>query len=612
MTDTPSRAVPAGRIDRRAVAVRAARVGEVGFRLATLGMTHAVRLGYDWDLRRGPEVAEQTLAKVLARNAGTVYGREHGFAEISDAREFRRRVPLVTYDDLEPYIEDMAERALTNVLCADEVDHFMLTSGTSAKPKLIPTTRHERRRRVPFFVFVPQGTLARSLGPSAVLGRGMNGMSIAATNRHTGAGTPISSSLRIGLGERTWLLRRLFSSPTGAYQVRDVASAYYLHWLFALADRDLRHVTDEFASKMAFSLSVLRGRHEDLAADLESGEIAAELDIDDEARAELAGELSGDPARAAELRAAFAASPDGSGVLPRLWPRLTYVACIYTGTFSVYEEAVRRFAGHLPLFNVGYGMSETIVATSVGPDDPRYLLYPRAGYLEFIHEDHIGLDDPPTLTMDELEPGHLYEIVTTNFGGLYRYRTADVIEVVGRRHRTPVIEFRHRANVLMNFNAEMMTEDVAFGALLDGVGDIGNRLVDYTIRPGAETFPPHYAYYAELAGPVDAAAHARLNDAVERRLGERNPRYEDRVRMGRLLPARVHVVGPGSFSDFELFLGRQAQEAGISHVQTKIPRLLRDPDHVEVLEAHVALRREPPEAGEPGPPAARTRAVQAP
>ena len=47
------------------------------------------------------------------------------------------------------------------MLSADEVDHFMLTSGTSAKPKLIPTTRIERRRRIPFFVFIPQGTVAQ-------------------------------------------------------------------------------------------------------------------------------------------------------------------------------------------------------------------------------------------------------------------------------------------------------------------------------------------------------------------------------------------------------------------------------------------------------------------
>lgn len=564
--------------------------GEQGFRYATLGLTRAARTMFDRDLGRGPEVSDDTLMRVLSRNADTVYGRRYDFASIKDAAEYRDRVPLATYADLEPYIDDMATRAATAVLCSDEVDHFMLTSGTSAKPKLIPTTRIERRRRIPFFVFIPQGTIARSLGSSALLGRGMNGMSIAATDRATEAGTPISSSLRIGLGERTWLLQRLFTSPIGAYGVHDVASAYYLHWLFALAELDLRYIADEFASKMAFSLSVLHDRHLDLAKDLEVGSISAELDIDDALRAELSAQLVADPVRADGIRSAFGSAPDGSGVLARLWPRLTYLACIYTGTFSVYEETVRRYAGALPLFNVGYGMSETCVATSLGPNDSRYVIYPRAGYLEFIREADIDLDSPPTHTLGELRQGELYEIVTTNFGGLYRYRTADVIEVVGFEKATPIIEFRHRSNVLMNFNAEMMTEDVAFGALLEAAARVGNRVVDYTIRPGAETFPPHYAYYAELADPMDAESHVALNTATEALLGEKNPRYEDRVRMGRLQPCRVHVVEPGTFSQFQVILARNAQANGISAVQTKIPRLLRDESHVELLEERVHLR----------------------
>ena len=122
--------------------------------------------------------------------------------------------------------------------------------------------------------------------------------------------------------------------------------------------------------------------------------------------------------------------------------------------------------------------------------------------------------------------------------------------------------------------------------------EIGNRVTDYTIRPGAETFPPHYAYYVELAEPVDADGHAGLNAATERLLGEKNPRYEDRVRMGRLQPCRVHVVGRGTFQNFQVELARAAQANGISAVQTKVPRLLRDDGHIELLETRVEWRRE--------------------
>ena len=587
-----------GKVDVRTTDLRSAleQASAWGFRLLTIGVTQFARARFDRDSKKAATVSDKTLMQIVERNKDTEYGRKYSFDTIETAEDFRSRVPVVSYPDIEPYVDEMATQAKTNVLSADEVDHFMLTSGTTSKPKLIPTTKIERQRRIPFFVFIPQGTIARELGISTLMGRGMNGMSIAATNKETAAGTPISSSLRIGLGERARLLEMVFSSPAEAFAVRDVASAYYLHWLFALTDRKLRYVSDEFASKMAFSLSVLTGRHEELADDLEAGRINADLDLPDDVREGLSDQLTPDPERATEVRAVFAATPGFEGILPKLWPGLRYVACIYTGTFSVYEQAVRRFSGSLPLFNVGYGMSEACIATSIGPDDPRYVLYPRAGYLEFIKESDVEEEDPQTHTLSDLEVGENYEIVVTNFGGLYRYRTADVVEVVDFQGEAPVIEFRHRANVLMNFNAEMMTEDVAFGALADAATDIGCRIVDYTIRPGTETFPPHYSYFVEFAEEITAEQHEQLNEAVEQHLYERNPRYEDRVRMGRLLPARVHVVEPGAFSDFELFLGERAQENGISHVQTKVPRLLKSEELIEVLDLRVVHRSEHPEA----------------
>lgn len=561
------------------------RLAQRGFGSAAVGLAAASRLGFERDAARAPEVAASVLGSILSLNRDSEYGRRHGFASIGDPEAYRRRVPVITYDDIADDIDRMAHQGRTNVLTSDHVDAFMLTSGTSGKPKLIPTTEHERRRRIPALVFVPQGTLLRHVGPGALLGKGMNGMSIAATDKATDAGIPISSSLRIGLGERTRLLKLLFSSPICAYAVRDVATAYYLHWLFALVDRDLRYVADEFASKMAFALSVLCDGHESLADCLERGTLDPDLAVADEVRAEVDALLARDPRRAAEVRAAFAAGP--AGVLRRLWPNMHYLACITTGTFSVYEPALRDIAGALPIFNTTYGLSECAVAVSMAPDDPRYLLYPRGAYLEYVPEDDIGEERPAAKLLGELEVGGRYEIVTTNHAGLYRYRTSDVIHVVGMHRRTPIIEFSHRANVLMNFNAEMMTEATALSALRAAAAERGTRLVDYSVRPGAETFPPHYCFYVELSDLPDAEGHAAFTAAVERHLGVENPRYEDRVTMGRLLPCRVRVVEAGGFRSFEMELGAAAQENGISVVQTKVPRLLRHEDHLAMLDRRV-------------------------
>ena len=555
------------------------------FLWSTAGLVAGARLAFERDAARAGAVAERVLLQILRRNAACAYGEQHGFAAIESVDQYRERVPLISYADIAGHIEAMAHRAETNVLTCDEVDHFMLTSGTSGAPKLIPTTKRERSRRIPTLVFVPQGTLLRQLGPGAVLGKGMNGMSIAATDKATDAGIPISSSLRIGLGERTRILRRLFTSPISAYEVRDVGTAYYLHWLFALADRDLRYIADEFASKMAFSLSVLVDRHEDLADDLAAGRLSDEIEVADDVRAEVDDALEADPGRADEVRTAF--QPGHRGVLGRLWPNLRYMAAITTGTFKVYETSLRELGGDLPIFNTTYGLSECSVAVSLGPDDPRYIVSPRSSFIEFIPEDQMELDDPDTRLIDELEVDQRYEVVATNFAGLYRYRTADVVEVVGHHRQAPIIEFSHRANVLMNFNAEMMTEPAALAALQAASAQIGTAVRDYSIRPGHETFPPHYCFYAELHDDVTDEQLTELADALERELGLENPRYEDRVTMGRLLPARVRLVGSGGFRALEQTIGEGAQESGISVVQTKVPRLMTDETHLGVLDEFV-------------------------
>jgi hypothetical protein len=240
--------------------------------------------------------------------------------------------------------------------------------------------------------------------------------------------------------------------------------------------------------------------------------------------------------------------------------------------------------GSLPIYNTTYGLSECSVAFSMAPDDPRYLITPQACYLEFVPEENIGEERPYAHLMSELEIGRSYEIVTTNRAGLYRYRTSDVVEVVGMHKQCPIIEFRYRANVLMNFNAEMMTESTAYTALGAATAELGSRLVDYSIRPGAETFPPHYCFYVEVADSIGSDGVAKLQGALETHLGLENPRYEDRVAMGRLQPCQVRLVAPGGFRRFEHTLCVQAQERGISAVQIKVPRLLKTDELVEMLD----------------------------
>jgi hypothetical protein len=89
-----------------------------------------------WDRLVAPSApSEPWLPSLLARNAHTAYLREYGSPRT--LAEFRERVPVVDYDDLEPWIERIAAGE-SDVLFAGRPVAFERTSGSSGAAKLIP------------------------------------------------------------------------------------------------------------------------------------------------------------------------------------------------------------------------------------------------------------------------------------------------------------------------------------------------------------------------------------------------------------------------------------------------------------------------------------------
>src|SRR5881398_2508226 len=87
-----------------------------------------------------PEQAQQeVLARLLRNNQHTAYGRKHAFDTIRNSRDFNERVPIINYEDLEPWI-DRIRAGEQQVLTKDRVTHFIPTSGSTAARKLIPFT----------------------------------------------------------------------------------------------------------------------------------------------------------------------------------------------------------------------------------------------------------------------------------------------------------------------------------------------------------------------------------------------------------------------------------------------------------------------------------------
>src|SRR4051812_15569780 len=90
--------------------------------------------------RRPREVQEALLRRILAGQAGTAFGRDHGFRTIATLADFRNQLPVAPYDYFEPYLARVRNGETNALLSDDRVLMFALTSGTTASRKTIPIT----------------------------------------------------------------------------------------------------------------------------------------------------------------------------------------------------------------------------------------------------------------------------------------------------------------------------------------------------------------------------------------------------------------------------------------------------------------------------------------
>src|SRR3989442_1886627 len=94
---------------------------------------------YRPSLRNPARVQERLLLSCLRRNADTAIGREYRFSTIRSVEDYQARVPLTTYDDIEPLVHRVA-RGDARVLTAERVTRLAPSSGSAAAAKLIPYT----------------------------------------------------------------------------------------------------------------------------------------------------------------------------------------------------------------------------------------------------------------------------------------------------------------------------------------------------------------------------------------------------------------------------------------------------------------------------------------
>ncbi|KAJ4850582.1 hypothetical protein Tsubulata_017183 [Turnera subulata] len=525
---------------------------------------------------KADEVQQSILKDILMRNAGTEYLRKY-MQGSKDITEFNRCVPVISYKDIFPYIQRIANG-----------EDYSLISGhpiTEMLCRYIPGL-DEGKAMYLYFVkeemSTPCGLPARAVLTSYYKSKHFKCRSQDAFND--------------------------FTSPDQAILCKDSNQSMYCQLLSGLIHRHhVLRLGAVFASAFLRSISFLERNWVHLCSDIRHGDLDPAI-TDPECRSCMSTILSSpNPCLADEIEE-ICSRPSWKGILCHLWPRAKYIEAVVTGSMAQYIPALEYYCeGKLPLVCTMYASSESYFGVNLKPlCDPAevaFTLMPNMCYFEFLLLGENGTwltdtDEDEEVTGEELvdlvhvRVGCYYELVVTTFAGLNRYRIGDVLLVTGFHNKAPQFQFICRRNVVLCIDNDKTNEQdlhksiTAAKKLLQPYNAL---LVEYTSCADTTSIPGHYVLYWEILqdalplkkDSMDAMVLQECCIAVEEELDYvyRRCRTHDKS----IGPLEIRVVEGGTFEALMDFFISQ----GGSINQYKTPRCITSNAALSLLNSHV-------------------------
>lgn len=515
------------------------------------------------DLADPAAAQNRRLQHILRTNASSAFGREHGFSDLQNFDDYRRRVPIRTYDDFAPYVDRMC-RGEANVLASQPVNFFATTSGTSADPKHCPVTRDFTREHHRSHLLWMHGYASDN--PGVLGGQLLTLVSPAETGRTPG-GTPIGSHSGRQYLNQAIPIRMKHPVPYAAFLVEDYAARYHTILTFALR-ADLSGVTSVNPSTLVLLGRLLNERAQSLLEDLERGTLQHAGAMESTLRQTLESALRPAPERARELRERLRA--DGSLIPRNVWPDIAAMATWQGGSAPFYLSQLDELWGAHPRRCLGLRASEGTLSIPLADNTPVGVFAIGGHVLEFVEETTLPTPETPTLLAHELEVGRRYRTILTTSGGFYRYDLADIVEVTGKRDATPEVQFLHKAGNVLSVTGEKVTEDQVV-TVMRNITAGGPPLAGFTVTQELVQ-PPRLVLVVEPESPdTDDEAWCSLLARFDDALRAANEEYDSKRASGRLAMPRALLLTPGSYRRWREALVAEGRPDG----QIKPPHLVR-------------------------------------
>ncbi|KAG2725473.1 hypothetical protein I3843_01G068800 [Carya illinoinensis] len=468
------------------------------------------------------KVQREALKKILEQNASAEYLQNLGLNGRTDPEGFKACVPLVTHEELEPYILRIVDGDPSPILTGKPITTISLSSGTTqGKQKFIPFNEELMESTMQIY-----RTSFAFRNREFPIGNGKALQLIYSSKQFKtkgglAAGTATTNVFRNSKFKRTMKAMQSQScSPDEVIFGPDFHQSLYCHLLCGLIFRDeVQFVTSTFAHSIIHAFITFEQVWEELCTDIRYGVLSSKITFPP-IRTAMSKLLKPNPELADLIHRKCTGLSNWYRLIPELFPNAKYIYGILTGSMEPYLKKLRHYAGELPLLSADYGSSEGWIGANVNPHLPpelaTFAVLPNIGFFEFIplrdnieNQDHNGMEssflcvEPEPVGLTEVKIGEEYEIVLTNFAGLYRYRLGDAVKVVGFHNSTPELKFVCRRNLLLSINIDKNTEkdlQLAVEAAAMLLGEEKLDVVDYSSHVDSSTDPGHYVIFWEING----------------------------------------------------------------------------------------------------------------
>ncbi|KAL9309035.1 putative GH3 family protein [Arabidopsis thaliana] len=499
-------------------------------------------------------------------------------------------VPVVSYDDVRPYIERVANGEPSNIFTGETITNFLLR-----ETKIFPVN-NKCFENMTFIHALCSSTISKYID-----GIG-EGKVMAFLNTRpfitTPSGLPVAP-LSTSFAMSDYFKNRpskCYSSPDEVILCVDNRQNMYCHLLCGLAQREeVVSIAAAFASSLVEAIRFLETHWKELCNNIRSGNIS-EWITDRGCRDSVSVILGGPNPELADLIEHRCSHKSWEGMITKLWPNVKYIQTIITGQMSQYIPILEFYSNKLPLISPRYASSETIFGVNLNPlckpNNVSYTFLPNMSYFEFLLVDEENNDEIVDLVNVKL--GCFYEPLITNHFGLCRYRMGDIRQVTGFYNNAPQFRFVRRKYMVLSINVETTTEEDILRALNQAglvLESSDLMLMGFTCYADISTVPGHYVFYWELKAKnydgivkLDNKVMVECCCVIEESFDVLYRKIRNRY--GSIGALEIRVLQQGTFNTLmEYFISK-----GASTSQYKTPLCINAPQVLAILEEKVLAR----------------------